>query len=64
MRKVYKGNFLVVGGYSSEDVNEVIWSGKVDMVVFGWLFLVNFDFFKWIVFNVLFNKYDRLIFYI
>lgn len=63
MRKAYKGNFLVAGGYSSEDANEAIRSGKADMVVFGRLFLANPDLPKRIALNAPLNKYDRSTFY-
>lgn len=63
MRKAYKGTFLVAGGYSAEEGNEVIRSGKADLVVYGRLFLANPDLPKRFALKAPLNKYNRATFY-
>jgi 12-oxophytodienoic acid reductase len=64
MRKVFKGSFLVAGGYDREDGNATIASGKADLVVYRRIFLANPDFPRRFELNAPLNKYDRNTFYI
>jgi len=63
MRKAYKGTFVVAGGYSAEEGNEAIRSGKADLVVYGRLFLANPDLPKRFALKAPLNKYNRATFY-
>lgn len=59
----FKGSFVIVGGYIREEGNVVIVCGRVDLIVYGRLFLLNFDLFKCFELKVFFNSYDCGIFY-
>ncbi|KAK4385613.1 12-oxophytodienoate reductase 1 [Sesamum angolense] len=63
MRKVFKGTFIVAGGYNRDDGNEVIARGGADLVAFGRLFLANPDLPTRFELNSGLNKYDRNTFY-
>jgi len=41
LRKVYKGNLVICGGYDKEKGNRVLAEGNADAVAFGQLFLAN-----------------------
>ncbi|XP_020217034.1 putative 12-oxophytodienoate reductase 11 [Cajanus cajan] len=43
IRKVFKGTFIVAGGYNRSEGNEAISSGAADLVAYGRLFLANPD---------------------
>eukprot|EP00253_Pinus_taeda_P032534 PITA_32534 len=64
MKKAFKGNFLVAGGYDREDGNAAIANGKADLVVYGRLFLANPDLPRRFELNAPLNKYNRDTFYI
>nr|XP_023888043.1 12-oxophytodienoate reductase 2-like [Quercus suber] len=63
MRKAFKGNFFVAGGYDREDGNKAIAENRADLVVFGCLFLANPDLPKRFKLNAPLNKYNRDTFY-
>ncbi|KAL0317309.1 UNVERIFIED_CONTAM: 12-oxophytodienoate reductase 1 [Sesamum angustifolium] len=63
MRKVFKGTFIVAGGYNRDDGNEVKARGGADLVAFGRLFLANPDLPTRFELNSGLNKYDRNTFY-
>ncbi|XWS14362.1 hypothetical protein CRYUN_Cryun35bG0002900 [Craigia yunnanensis] len=63
MRKAFKGTFIVAGGYSREDGNEVVARDGADLVAFGRLFLANPDLPRRFELNAVLNKYDRNTFY-
>ncbi|KAA8538708.1 hypothetical protein F0562_028311 [Nyssa sinensis] len=63
MREAFKGTFIVAGGYTRDDGNEIIASGGADLVAFGRLFLANPDLPNRFQLNALLNKYDRRTFY-
>lgn len=42
-RKIFKGTFMLNGGYSAEKGNEAIRNGEADLVSYGSLFLANPD---------------------
>ncbi|GLJ17138.1 hypothetical protein SUGI_0296560 [Cryptomeria japonica] len=62
-RKAFKGTFLAAGGYDRDGGNEVVSSGKTDLVVYGRLFLANPDLPKRFELNAPLNKYHRETFY-
>ncbi|XP_062152615.1 12-oxophytodienoate reductase 1-like isoform X1 [Alnus glutinosa] len=64
MRKVFRGTFLVAGGYEREDGNNAIAENHADLVVYGRLFLANPDLPKRFGLNAPLNKYNRDTFYI
>ncbi|KAF5479440.1 hypothetical protein F2P56_000260 [Juglans regia] len=64
MRKAFKGNFLVAGGYDREDGINAIAENRADLVVYGRLFLANPDLPKRFKLNAPLNKYDRETFYV
>lgn len=64
LREVYEGIFMSSGGYSKEFGMDVVVKGEVDLVVYGWFFILNFDLVNRFKINVFLNKYDRIIFYI
>jgi len=64
MRKVFRGTFLVAGGYEREDGNNAIAENHADLVVYGRLFLANPDLPKRFEVNAPLNKYNRDTFYI
>lgn len=43
IRKIFKGTFMLNGGYSAEKGNEAIRNGEADLVSYGSLFLANPD---------------------
>ncbi|KAG6659217.1 12-oxophytodienoate reductase 1-like isoform X1 [Carya illinoinensis] len=63
MRKAFKGNFLVAGGYDRDDGINAIAENRADLVVYGRLFLANPDLPKRFKLNAPLNKYDRKTFY-
>ncbi|CAN1322687.1 12-oxophytodienoate reductase 1 [Linum perenne] len=64
MRKAFRGTFMVAGGYTQQNGNEVIAEGGADLVAFGRWFLANPDLPKRFELNAPLNKYDRSTFYI
>nr|XP_023914583.1 12-oxophytodienoate reductase 2-like isoform X3 [Quercus suber] len=63
MRKAFKGNFIVAGGYDREDGNKAIAENHADLVAYGRHFLANPDLPKRFKFNAPLNKYNRDTFY-
>ncbi|KAM3729465.1 hypothetical protein ACB098_12G014300 [Castanea mollissima] len=63
MRKAFKGNFFVAGGYDREDGNKAIAENHADLVVYGRHFLANPDLPKRFKLNAPLNKYNRETFY-
>ncbi|CAI0381679.1 unnamed protein product [Linum tenue] len=63
MRKAFKGTFMVAGGYTQRDGNEVVGNGGADLVAFGRWFLANPDLPRRFELNAKLNKYDRSTFY-
>ncbi|GKD67260.1 putative 12-oxophytodienoate reductase 11 [Tanacetum coccineum] len=60
MRKVFKGTFMVAGGYYDRDeANRVVENGDADLVAFGRAFLANLDLPHWFMRNAPLNKHDR-----
>ncbi|MCI67002.1 12-oxophytodienoate reductase 2-like, partial [Trifolium medium] len=43
IRKVFKGTFIVAGGYDKCEGNDAIANGDTDLVAYGRLFLANPD---------------------
>uniref|UniRef100_A0A7N2MHD4 NADH:flavin oxidoreductase/NADH oxidase N-terminal domain-containing protein n=1 Tax=Quercus lobata TaxID=97700 RepID=A0A7N2MHD4_QUELO len=64
MRKAFKGNFFVAGGYDREDGNKAIAENHADLVAYGRHFLANPDLPKRFKLNAPLNKYNRDTFYI
>ena len=64
MRKAFKGNFFVAGGYDREDGNKAIVENHADLVAYGRRFLANPDLPKRFKLNAPLNKYNRDTFYI
>ncbi|GJU05594.1 putative 12-oxophytodienoate reductase 11 [Tanacetum coccineum] len=65
MRKVFKGTFMVAGGYYDRDeANRVVENGDADLVAFGRAFLANLDLPHWFMRNAPLNKHDRSTSYI
>ncbi|XP_050252936.1 putative 12-oxophytodienoate reductase 11 isoform X16 [Quercus robur] len=63
MRKAFKGNFIVAGGYDREDGNKAIAENHADLVAYGRHFLANPDLPKRFKLNAPLNKYNRDTFY-
>uniref|UniRef100_A0A1J3HPK5 12-oxophytodienoate reductase 1 n=1 Tax=Noccaea caerulescens TaxID=107243 RepID=A0A1J3HPK5_NOCCA len=63
MRKAFHGTFIVAGGYTREDGNEAVATGRSDLVAFGRWFLANPDLPKRFQVDAPLNKYDRPTFY-
>ncbi|XP_058725443.1 putative 12-oxophytodienoate reductase 11 [Vicia villosa] len=64
IRKVFKGTFIVAGGYDRSEGNRAIESGAADLVAYGRLFLANPDLPKRFELNVdEFNHPDPNTFY-
>ena len=63
MREVFKGTFMVAGGFDREEGNKVVREGGADMVAYGKLFLANPDLPKRFELDARLNKYDRTSFY-
>nr|POF07942.1 12-oxophytodienoate reductase 2 [Quercus suber] len=63
MRKAFKGNFIVAGGYDREDGNKAIAKNHADLVAYGRHFLANPDLPKRFKLNAPLNKYNRDTFY-
>ncbi|OAY23954.1 putative 12-oxophytodienoate reductase 11 [Manihot esculenta] len=63
MRKAFKGNFLVAGGYGREDGNQAIAENLADLIVYGRIFLANPDLPRRFELNAPLNKYNRDTFY-
>ncbi|CAL4982542.1 unnamed protein product [Urochloa decumbens] len=62
-RKVFKGTFIVNGGYDREEGEKVVRDGYADLVSYGRLFLANPDLPERFRKKVDLNKYDRSTFY-
>lgn len=62
-RKAFDGAFFGAGGYTRESGNEAVKEGKIDVAVYGRLFLANPDMVKRFALNAPLNKYDRSTFY-
>lgn len=62
-RKAFRGTLLSAGGYTAEEAEAAVDSGKVDAVAFGRLFISNPDLPKRIELNAPLNEYDRKSFY-
>ncbi|KAG0582322.1 hypothetical protein KC19_3G051800 [Ceratodon purpureus] len=63
IRRAFHGSFLGAGGYNLELANEAVRSGRVDLAVFGRLFISNPDLPKRFSVNAPLNKYNRATFY-
>ncbi|GKA25566.1 putative 12-oxophytodienoate reductase 11 [Tanacetum coccineum] len=64
MRKVFKGTFMVAGGYHDRDeANSVVENGDADLVAFGRAFLANPDLPRQFMLNAPLIKYDESTFY-
>ena len=63
LRKVFKGNILVAGGFDADSAEEIVAKGIADLVVFGRSFLANPDLPKRIKRGLPLNAYDRATFY-
>ncbi|XP_072970505.1 putative 12-oxophytodienoate reductase 11 isoform X2 [Typha angustifolia] len=64
MKNVFKGTFIVVGGYDREEGNKAIADGYADLVAYGRLFLANPDLPQRFELDAPLNKYNRDTFYI
>ncbi|CAL4990903.1 unnamed protein product [Urochloa decumbens] len=62
-RKVFKGTFIVNGGYDRQEGEKVVRDGYADLVSYGRLFLANPDLPERFRKKVDLNKYDRSTFY-
>jgi N-ethylmaleimide reductase len=62
-RKSFAGPLLSAGGYTGEEADRAIASGKVDAVAFGRLFISNPDLPKRLQLGAPLNPYDRSTFY-
>ncbi|XP_031279314.1 putative 12-oxophytodienoate reductase 11 [Pistacia vera] len=58
IRKAFKGNFIVAGGYNRENCNKAVAENYTDLVIFGRLFLANPDLPKRLEPNAELNKHD------
>uniref|UniRef100_A0A2P2J2C2 Uncharacterized protein MANES_05G124200 n=1 Tax=Rhizophora mucronata TaxID=61149 RepID=A0A2P2J2C2_RHIMU len=63
IRQAFKGTFIVAGGYERKSGNEVVASGRADLIAFGRWFLSNPDLPRRIELSTELNKYDRSTFY-
>ncbi|XP_062225740.1 putative 12-oxophytodienoate reductase 11 [Phragmites australis] len=63
MRDAFGGTFIVAGGYTKEDGNQVVADGYADLVAYGRLFLANPDLPRRFELDAPLNKYDRKTFY-
>lgn len=63
MKKAWKGNFFVAGGFNEEEGNEAVRTGKANAVVYGRLFLANPDLPKRFVLKAGLNAYNWATFY-
>ena len=63
LRKVFKGNILVAGGFDADSAEEILEKGIADLVAFGRSFLANPDLPKRIKRGLPLNAYDRATFY-
>uniref|UniRef100_A0A3Q7IUW6 NADH:flavin oxidoreductase/NADH oxidase N-terminal domain-containing protein n=1 Tax=Solanum lycopersicum TaxID=4081 RepID=A0A3Q7IUW6_SOLLC len=63
MRKVFKGTFIVVGGYDREDGNKVVDEDRADLVSYGRMFIANPDLPRRFELDAPLNKYNRETFY-
>lgn len=62
-RKIWKGTFIVAGGFKRDTAIHAIASGHADLVAAGRLFLSNPDLPKRWALNAPLNKYNRATFY-
>jgi 12-oxophytodienoic acid reductase len=64
IRDVFKGTFIIAGGYGRDDGNKAIADGYADLVAYGRLFLSNPDLPRRFEIDAPLNKYIRETFYI
>ncbi|GAB2268289.1 12-oxophytodienoate reductase 1 [Dionaea muscipula] len=64
MRKAFRGTFIAAGGFNREDGNNVVATGRADLVAYGRLFLANPDLPRRFELNAPLNKYNRDTFYV
>lgn len=64
MRKAFKGTFIVAGGYTREDGNNVVAENRADLVAYGRWFLANPDLPRRFELDAPLKKYHRETFYI
>ncbi|KAK9840593.1 hypothetical protein WJX81_003341 [Elliptochloris bilobata] len=62
-REIYKGTFMVAGGFDRELGIEAIRDGSADLVAYGRLFLANPDLPERFALDAPLNRYDRSTFY-
>lgn len=62
-RNAFKGTVITAGGYTREEGNAAIASGRADLIAYGRLFLSNPDLPKRFELKAPLNKYDRGTFY-
>jgi N-ethylmaleimide reductase len=62
-RQAFRGTLLSAGGYTREEAEAAVDSGKVDAVAFGRLFIANPDLPKRLATKAPLNPYDRKTFY-
>lgn len=63
LRKVFKGTFIVAGGYDRDEGNKVVDEDYADLVAYARHFLANPDLPKRFELDAPLNKYDRNTFY-
>jgi 12-oxophytodienoic acid reductase len=63
MRKAFDGTFIVAGGYSRSEGNNVLADGGADLVAYGRLFLANPDLPRRFELDAQLNKADKSTFY-
>ncbi|KAL3735763.1 hypothetical protein ACJRO7_024830 [Eucalyptus globulus] len=64
MRNLFKGTFIVAGGYTREDGNNAVAENRADLVAYGRWFLANPDLPKRFELDAPLNKYNRETFYV
>ncbi|PNW86066.1 hypothetical protein CHLRE_03g210513v5 [Chlamydomonas reinhardtii] len=62
-RSVWKGTFIVAGGYKAENGAPAVANGHADLVAYGRWYLANPDFHKRILLGAPLNPYNRDTFY-
>jgi len=63
IREIFKGSFILNGGYDAEKGNDAIRKGEADLISYGTLFLVNPDLPERFKRNAPFNEPDIKTFY-
>ena len=63
IREIFKGTFILNGGYDAEKGNAAIQKGEADLISYGSLFLVNPDLPERFKRNALLNTPDITTFY-